>query len=200
MTKKDVLAVLIFVVVAYILIITAKYHGVEPKDNLIYDTLMKPISTSAPTVTKVTKFDYTKTNKPHYLVGLALNKYKEMGGVNEYIPYCIISAESEWNPQCHNTKEEDSRGLLQVNLDAHPDANGEMLFQVEYNLEYQYPELIRREKEGLSKGLTGIDLIMYVARYGQRPRFTDDNVLKYYTDSVTNNYNEYVNNLVEVVE
>jgi hypothetical protein len=108
---------------------------------------------------------------------------------NEYnlprsVWFPIVMYESGGNPLAQQvTDKEDSRGLFQVNTMAHPDANSMKLFDPEYNARYQMPELSRVYEKGLNEGLTGVELTKYVARYGQRPQWTEtvsSNIDKFY--------------------
>jgi hypothetical protein len=104
------------------------------------------------------------------------------------ILYPIVMHESGGNPSAHaKTDSEDSRGLFQVNINAHPEANGSLLFNPEYNARYQIPALAKVYNEGVSKGLKGADLAVYVERYGERPQW-NSNV----ENSIRGYYNEYV--------
>jgi len=104
----------------------------------------------------------------------------------KYVWYPIIMYESEGKPYAQNkTSNEDSRGLFQVNIMAHPNANSSRLFEPEYNARWQIPELSRVFNQGKEKGLSGVDLTKYVAKYGQRPLWSDtidQNIEKYYLD------------------
>jgi hypothetical protein len=119
--------------------------------------------------------------------------WEQHGGQYDYVPYCIAAYESGYNTFTHNTSGEDSRGLFQVNYaDPHHKARTDptKLFEPVYNMNYQFDELVRYEKQGISKGLTGIDLVLYVARYGQRPNWPKCS--EYITARVTKAYNEYM--------
>jgi hypothetical protein len=100
--------------------------------------------------------------------------------------YPIVMFESRGNPLSHAlTSKEDSRGLFQVNIKAHPNANSSKLFDPEYNAKYQMPYLARVYKQGYSKGLRGEDLTVYVERYGQRPSWNSSkeaSIRSYYQD------------------
>jgi hypothetical protein len=104
----------------------------------------------------------------------------------KYVWYPIIMYESGGNPNVsYKTSQEDSRGLFQVNTFAHPNANSSMLFDPEYNARYQIPELSRVFKQGQDKGLSGVDLTKYVAKFGQRPLWSntiEQNIEKYYQE------------------
>ena len=107
-------------------------------------------------------------------------------GIPFEILYAVVMTESGGNPNSHAlTSKEDSRGLFQVNIKAHPDANSGQLFNPEYNANYWVPQLVPSYKQGLSKGLSGADLAAYVERYGERPAWTsavDSSIRKHYAD------------------
>ena len=118
--------------------------------------------------------------------------WQEHGGTYNYVPYCIAAYESGFDTNCHNTSGEDSRGLFQVNVaNAHHRNNTDpqMLFDPIYNMEYQFDELVIYEKRGIEMGLQGIDLILYVARYGQRPNWSTQRY--YIQNKVTSAYNTF---------
>jgi hypothetical protein len=107
-------------------------------------------------------------------------------GIPFEILYAIVMTESGGNPNSHAvTSKEDSRGLFQVNIKAHPDANSGQLFNPEYNANYWVPQLVPSYKAGKAKGLAGADLAAYVERYGERPAWTDavnNSVRKHYNN------------------
>jgi hypothetical protein len=81
---------------------------------------------------------------------------------------------------------EDSRGLFQINIFAHPDANSTRLYDPEYNAEYSFKNIIGpATKKGIEKGLSGWELTKYVEQYGQRPKWT-----KNVEDSLYNRYKQ----------
>jgi hypothetical protein len=109
-------------------------------------------------------------------------------GLPPEVWYPIVMGESRGNPAAHTqTSKEDSRGLFQVNVYAHPDANSSKLFDPEYNADFQMPTLVRAYQKALDKGLTGVDATLYVSRYGQRPAWTDTVV-----QIITGHYNDYI--------
>lgn len=107
-------------------------------------------------------------------------------GIPIEILYPIVMTESGGNPSAHTvTSKEDSRGLFQVNIKAHPDANSGQLFNADYNANYWIPQLKSSYEAGKSKGLAGADLAAYVERYGERPAWTttvENNIRKYYAE------------------
>jgi hypothetical protein len=123
-----------------------------------------------------TEFDLTFENP--------VNEVAKKYNVPHWIWYPIAMTESGGNP--HNqtvTDSEDSRGIFQVNIFAHPDANASMLYDAKYNAEYQMPEIAKYYNEGVSKGLTDLDLLNYTAKNAQRPEWTT-----YYTTSLARYY------------
>jgi len=108
-------------------------------------------------------------------------------GIPVAILYSIVMNESGGNPNAHAlTSTEDSRGLFQVNLRAHPNANSSQLFNPTYNMNYMLPELKTYYNKGLALGLSGVGLAQYVERYGERPQWTTK-----VATTVANFYNEY---------
>ena len=96
--------------------------------------------------------------------------------------FCIVAYESEFNPNKTTiTKYEHSIGLLQINtITNKPKDMNLQEFRIqlenpEFNLDYQLDELRQYYLKGKAKGLDGIDLIAYVARYGQRPDWSRKN-------------------------
>jgi hypothetical protein len=104
-----------------------------------------------------------------------LQKTGQKYGLPREIWYPIVMYESGGSTTARAvTPSEDSRGLFQVNTYAYPEANGIKLYDPEYNANFQMPELKKYYDEGLSKGLSGSELTKYVARYGQRPQWTEN--------------------------
>lgn len=141
-----------------------------------------------------TILDSTRLKHPRYIIEAMFRLWERHGGKYDYVPYCIAAYESEFNTFTHATQGEDSRGLFQVNV-----ANSwhrsrvvpERLFEPVYNMEYQFDELVRFEKAGIKRGLKGIELILYVARYGQRPNWSKCSA--YITNRVKKAYSEFNN-------
>lgn len=111
-------------------------------------------------------------------------------GVPPEILYAVGMTESGFNPNAHAlTSKEDSRGIFQVNVKAHPDANSGMLFNPEYNANYIMPTLASAYNEGKNKGLSGSDLAVYVERYGERPAWNST-----VENKVRSNYSAFISN------
>ena len=100
--------------------------------------------------------------------------------------YAVSMNESGGNTLAHaSTSTEDSRGLFQVNLKAHPNANASQLFNPDYNIAYMLPTLKASYDEALGKGLKGVDVALYVEKNGERPQWTPTvigNVTKYFNE------------------
>lgn len=115
---------------------------------------------------------------PQYIIEAMFRIWERKGGTYSYVPFCIAGYESKFDPTCWNQKGEDSRGLFQVNVadpaHAKRNPNRTKLFDPAYNMNYQFEELVQFEKEAISKGLCGVEIVRYVAKYGQRPRWTKD--------------------------
>ena len=69
--------------------------------------------------------------------------------------------------------------------------NKEKLFDPEYNLDYQLDELKYYYDKGKKKGLQGSDLIIYVSKYGQRPKWNG-----WIADRIRTSYKEYLNSVI----
>ena len=139
--------------------------------------------------------DYDKLRCPTYLVQLMETMSAKHGFPTIATVYCIAEYESKFDPTCWTTKGEDSRGLLQVNVacSAHAkrNPNKTKLFDPAYNLDYQLDELKDYYDQGKKKGLKGADLIIYVSRYGQRPKWKE-----WIADRIRASYKEYLNAVV----
>ena len=59
------------------------------------------------------------------------------------IAYC----ESSFNTEAHNTNGEDSRGLMQINVDAHPDYLYDNLFDPQTNMDVAYKLFLQSGKD-----------------------------------------------------
>lgn len=95
-------------------------------------------------------------------------------GVPEYIWYPIMKHESGGNPQAHNPKGENSRGLFQINLKAHPQWKNVDLFDPATNAEYAAKYFIAPAWNTVKlKSEDPIEQTSYVWRYGIRPKWTD---------------------------
>lgn len=110
--------------------------------------------------------------------------------------YPIVGYESEFKAS-NNTKtdQEDSRGIFQVNTWTNYPKNADplKLYNLEFNCEYQIPELVKTYKEGKSKGLTGTALTEYVSRYGQRPDWDNEKTRNYIKSTIKKYYYELQN-------
>lgn len=119
--------------------------------------------------------DYNQLSAPKYLVELVERMCKSHGFDSIREIYSIIWYESRFDPTCHATVGEDSRGLLQVNVaDPHHKARhprADKLYDAAYNLEYQLDELKIYYDKGRAQGLNGVDLAIYISKYGQRPNW-----------------------------
>ena len=122
-----------------------------------------------------------------------LDTASQKSGIPLAVLYSIVMNESGGDPTSRAiTDKEDSRGLFQVNVMAHPDANASQLFNPQYNIDYMLPELTRVYKDAVSKGLSGLSVALYVEKNGERPQWTANvikNVTKHYTDFVGGNPN-----------
>lgn len=125
------------------------------------------------------KLDYSQLpNAKIYIANLIIREWERHGGTDDLVPLTICMYESQYNPLTRNTNGENSWGLFQVNVGDPAHANRMQytdyarLYEPLFNIRYQFPELVRYEKQGIAKGLQGSELAQYVARYGQRPKWT----------------------------
>lgn len=120
-------------------------------------------------------------------VKTALNGMSKSTGVPYEYLYAVMMTESGGNPNAHTTSStEDSRGLFQVNVKAHPDANSSQLFNPTYNAKYMAPTLEDSYNDGKKQGLSGVALAQYMEKNGEKPQWTDEvanNVGKYYDEA-----------------
>jgi hypothetical protein len=125
----------------------------------------------------------TYSMKPY--IWRVCKEYGDKHGVPKEVWYPIIMMESNGKPTSTTiTKKEDSRGLLQINTRVHK-VDKTKVYDPEYNLSYQMPELADKYKEAKVKGLKGLDVVYYVERYGQRCEWTQtvrDLLKKYYNE------------------
>jgi len=129
-----------------------------------------------------TQIDYGKVPKSKIYIGnLIIREWKRQGGTDDLVPLTICMYESEFDALRLNAGTpsipEHSMGLFQVNTDVHGSRLGykayHRLYEPLFNIQFQFPELVRFEKKGIAKGLRGEELAKYVARYGQRPYWTN---------------------------
>jgi hypothetical protein len=110
--------------------------------------------------------------------------------------YPIAGYESEFKATNNTTTDrEDSRGIFQVNTWTNYPKNADplKLYNIEFNCEYQMPELVKTYKEGKEKGLTGTALTEYVSRYGQRPDWDNVKTRMYIKTTIKKYYFELQN-------
>ena len=138
-----------------------------------------------------TILDLRNTNRPRYIVEVMFRLWEKEGGTYDYVPYCIAAYESNFYTFTHNQDGEDSRGLFQVNVPYHENADPVKLFEPVYNMEYMFPELTSWEKKGIAQGLTGEELVLYVVRKGQRPAWENPKVQAYIRATVKSAYAEF---------
>jgi hypothetical protein len=142
--------------------------------------------------------NYAKLSAPRYIVELIERMCASHGFDSGAYIYSIVAYESQFNPACHNTRGEDSRGLLQVNVadpsHAKRNPNKTKLFDPAYNLDYQLDELKLYYKTGKQRGLSGADLSIFIAKYGQRPKWGD-----WIAQEIKRYYAEYKNSIVKEI-
>jgi hypothetical protein len=104
-----------------------------------------------------------------------LSYYGEKYNLSNNLWYPIAMTESEGNPSASNrTSREYSVGIFQVNTYAHHDVSPTKLKNAAYNANYQMPKLYYASVAGKRNGLTGLSLLYYVAKNGQRPCWTSE--------------------------
>ena len=135
--------------------------------KVIAKTTPKP--TKRPTTILTSRYSRTY-GKMSSNVFNVLKKYGERYHLPVYIWYPIVMTESQGNPRASNrTSKEYSIGCFQVNTYAHKDVSASKLKNASYNANYQMPKLFYVYVAGQRKGLSGLSLLYYVAKYGQRP-------------------------------
>ena len=157
-------------------------HNTTPDYKLTKSTT-QPLSEVVATVPKV------YVNKAPYgmkqWVWDLCKQYGDKHGVPKEVWYPIVMMESGGSTvSTMITKKEDSRGLLQVNTMVHPVKKIDM-YDPEKNLEFQMPTLATTYKEAKEMGLSGLAVVYYVERYGQRCNWTQavkDSLKKYYEE------------------
>lgn len=97
-------------------------------------------------------------------------------GVPEYVWYPIMQKESGGNPQAHSPGNEDSRGLFQINLGAHPEYKNLNLYDPVVNATVAARDFIAPAyAQAIDKGLTNQqDITAYVWKNGIRPYWTEE--------------------------
>jgi hypothetical protein len=119
--------------------------------------------------------NYSKLSAQRYIVELIERMSAAHGLDSGAYVYSIVAYESKFDTTCHNTKGEDSRGLLQVNVadkaHAKRNPNKTKLFDPAYNLDYQLDELSLYYHMGKQRGLKGADLAIFMSKEGQRPKW-----------------------------
>ena len=73
--------------------------------------------------------------------------YSELYNVNIEIVDRVIQCESRYNPNAHNSVGENSWGLVQINLNAHPDITKEQAIDTNFAINY----LVKNISEGNGK-------------------------------------------------
>lgn len=151
----------------------------------------------------------------------AVKKVFDERNIPEYVWLPIMQSESGGNPAAHaSTSREDSRGLFQINIKAHPQWKDVDLFDPVTNAEIAAENFILPAYFDATKnGLTNEgDITAYVWRYGIRPAWNSEketsikqkvsdflaaggqgaqSILDKVNPISNSNIQEYVNNLVE---
>lgn len=97
-------------------------------------------------------------------------------GIPEFIWRPIMNMESGGNPESWNQSGEDSRGLFQINLSAHPQWQDLNLFDPAINAQIAAENFLSPAyQEAQAQGLTNPeDITAYVWKNGIRPYWTDE--------------------------
>jgi len=144
----------------------------RPTIRYIKKVTPKPtrVKTSRATITKSYSKQYGTMSSNVFNI---LKKYGNKHHLPVYVWYPIVMTESKGIPNTsHRTSKEYSVGCFQVNTYAHKDCSPSRLKNPAYNANYQMPKLYSVYITGKKRGLTGINLVCYVAKYGQRPAWT----------------------------
>lgn len=152
--------------------------------------------------TKGTRFDFSKLfGNSAILAAIESECAKHAkGDVNKEffeVIYSIVTYESHFDPNIVViSPTEHSIGLLQVNTytNAPKGVNIEKfrknLKDPRFNLDYQLDELYDFYVLGKQKGYLGKGLACFVAKYGQRPNWTNAKTRKYITTSIYNTFEQ----------
>ena len=146
-------------------------------------------STTQPLSEVVAQVEKVYVNKAPYSMKQWVWDLCKQYGDKEKLPkevwYPIIMMESGGSTvSTMITKKEHSIGLLQVNTLVHEVKRTDM-YDPEKNLAYQMPELADKYREAKEMGLSGLAVVYYVERYGQRCNWTQtvkDTLKKYYEE------------------
>jgi hypothetical protein len=104
-------------------------------------------------------------------VANVMNEY----GIPRYVWEPIMRMESGGNPNAHNNKGEDSRGLFQINVNAHPQWKNTNLFDPAINATIAAQNFLSSAYDtAVKKYDDPADQTAYVWRYGIRPFWTDE--------------------------
>jgi hypothetical protein len=119
-----------------------------------------------------------------------LDKKARQYGLPLNVWWPVVMFESSGNPLAIGDGGK-SYGLFQINTSVHHSYNiNKGIQSIEYQADYWMPNLVTAYKQGKSKGLTGLDLTLYVERYGERPKWGQnviDGITKYYNQITSGN-------------
>lgn len=116
----------------------------------------------------------------------ALKTKGDQYGIPAWVWYPIVMLESGGKPEVIGDGGT-SYGLLQIHAPAHPSFKVANYTDPNYQADFYFPELRRVLDQGIKKGLDGLDLVLYVERYGQRPKWTPA-----VETGITREYNNYM--------
>lgn len=145
------------------------------------------------TESRIPTYDYEKLTAPKNIVYAIEKCAYKLGfkSIDEIYP--IVGYESHFNPKLETkTKREHSIGLLMVNTWTNYPKGKDInkLKDAEFNLNYQLPELYEYYCDGREKGMKGMDLVLYMVKYCQRPDYSNKDVRSYIITEATKYYKE----------
>lgn len=105
-------------------------------------------------------------------------------GVPEYVWRPIAFLESSLNPRAHNPRNEDSRGLFQINIQANPRYAGYDLFDPLVNARIAARDFIAPAyNRAIARTQNPLEVTEYVWRRGIRPRWTENHTAKIHRET-----------------
>ena len=105
-------------------------------------------------------------------------------GVPEYVWRPIAFLESSLNPRAHNPRNEDSRGLFQINIQANPRYAGYDLFDPLVNARIAARDFIAPAyNRAIARTQNPLEVTEYVWRSGIRPRWTENHTAKIHRET-----------------
>jgi hypothetical protein len=131
-----------------------------------------------------------------------LKNKSEQYGIPFNVIYSVVMTESGGNPLAVGDSGK-SFGLFQVNTAVHKTYNIEKgKSDISYQADYWMPNLARTYQNAVAKGLQGVDVALYVEKYGERPKWTttvESNIKKYYNQFGTSDLNFTTGGLIDEI-